>query len=109
MVLGPSLNRPARESIQLRAARARDCDKRDDGVAVRPTRLSCRCQVRIEPCAELSSHFETVNRRFFAAYEAVARSARRACAALHACALNTARSGARAARLADCAARSLSV
>ena len=35
MVLGPSLNRPARESIQLRASRARERDKRDDGVAVR--------------------------------------------------------------------------
>ena len=35
MVLGPNLNRPARESIQLRASRARERDKRDDGVAVR--------------------------------------------------------------------------
>ena len=35
MVLGPFLNRPARESIQLRASRARERDKRDDGVAVR--------------------------------------------------------------------------
>ena len=34
MVLGPSPNRPARESIQLRATRARERDKRDGGVAV---------------------------------------------------------------------------
>ena len=35
MVLGPSPNRPARESNRIRATRARERDKRDDGVAVR--------------------------------------------------------------------------
>ena len=35
VVLGPNPNRPARESIQLRASRARERDKRDSGVAVR--------------------------------------------------------------------------
>ena len=34
-MLGPSPNRPARESNRLRATRARERDKRDDGVAVR--------------------------------------------------------------------------
>ena len=35
MVLGPNLNRPARRINRLLAARARERDKRDDGVAVR--------------------------------------------------------------------------
>ena len=35
MVLGPTPNRPARKSNRLRAARARERDTRDDGVAVR--------------------------------------------------------------------------
>ena len=34
MVLGPNPNRPAREINRLRAARARERDKRDGGVAV---------------------------------------------------------------------------
>ena len=52
MVLGPSPNRPARESNRLRAARARERDKRDDGVAVRhASELSVRSTHRAEGLA----------------------------------------------------------
>ena len=50
-MLGSSPNRPARESIQLRASRARERDKRDDGVARHASELSVRSTHRSEGLA----------------------------------------------------------
>jgi len=52
VVLGPTLNHPAREINRLRAARARERDKRDDGVAIRhASELSVRSTHRAEGLA----------------------------------------------------------
>ena len=51
-MLGPNRNRPAREINRLRAARARERDKRDGGVAVRhASELSVRSTYRAEGLA----------------------------------------------------------